>query len=140
MSEVQAARQCAGPEAGRVTRRWVVGGAALAAPALLAVACGPTAAGTGGAGQPTGARIGGTVAYMDWRLGGSPLDQQFYNTVRDGFLAKYPDVKWEQIQAEWGKVYLEKIVAMSAGGTPPDVIFSSIIWGRDWWADGLLED
>jgi multiple sugar transport system substrate-binding protein len=77
---------------------------------------------------------------MDWRLGGSPADEQFYKTVRDGFVAKYPDVKWEQIQADFGKVYLEKIVAMAAGGTPPDVIFSSIIWGRDLWSDGLLED
>jgi multiple sugar transport system substrate-binding protein len=29
---------------------------------------------------------------------------------------------------------------MTAGGTPPDVVHASIIWARDWWSNGLLED
>ena len=109
-----------------------------AATATLAGACGPLPQ----SGQPGGAKakVSGSVTYMDWRLGGSPADELFYRTVRDGFVTKYPEVKWEQLQAEWGTVYLEKIVSMSAAGTPPDVIFSSIIWARDWWSDGLLED
>ncbi|MGH2367082.1 MAG: ABC transporter substrate-binding protein, partial [Chloroflexota bacterium] len=123
-----------------VTRRRLLGGAAAVAavaPAALAAACG---SGEIGGAKPPTAKVGGAVTYMDWRLGGSPADEQFYKTVRDGFVAKYPDVKWEQLQVEWGKVYLEKLVTMTAGGTPPDVIFSSIIWGRDLWSEGLLED
>jgi multiple sugar transport system substrate-binding protein len=77
---------------------------------------------------------------MDWRLGGSPLDEQFYKTVKDSFVAKNPGSKVEQLQVEFGTPYLEKLVAMASGGTPPDVIHSSIIWGRDLWSDGLLED
>jgi multiple sugar transport system substrate-binding protein len=128
---------------GRLTRRRVVGAAAVvlgAAPAALA-ACGPAGGGAGGGGErPATAKVSGPLTYLDWRLGGSPADEHFYKTVRDGYVAKHPEVKFEQLQVEWGKVYLEKLVTMTAGGTPPDVIFSSIIWGRDLWADGLLED
>lgn len=108
----------------------------MVAPALLA-ACGAPA--TGG-GAPTAKKVSGALTYMDWRLGGSPLDEQFYKAVSDGFVAKNPEVKFEQLQTAFGTPYLEKIVSMTAGGTPPDVIFSSIVWGRDLWSDGLLED
>lgn len=125
--------------ASSMTRRRFVGRSALAfgAPAVLA-ACGAPGATSGGA--PKAAKVTGTVTYMDWRLGGSPLDEQFYKTVKDGFVMKNPEAKVEQLQTEFGTPYLEKIVSMTAGGTPPDVIFSSIIWGRDLWSDGLLED
>jgi multiple sugar transport system substrate-binding protein len=128
------------PHTGGVTRRGTFrGGAALAVlPAVFAAACG--ASGTEGTAKPPAAKVSGSLSYMDWRLGGSPVDETFYKTVRDGFSAKYPEVKTEQLQVEFGKVYLEKLVAMTAGGTPPDVVFSSIIWGRDLWSDGLLED
>jgi multiple sugar transport system substrate-binding protein len=121
-----------------MTRRRVVGAAtaALAAPAVLAACGGPPA----DSGAPQTSKVSGTVTYMDWRLGGSPLDEQFYKTVKDGFVAKNPGSKVEQIQVEFGTPYLEKLVSMSAGGTPPDVFHSSIIWGRDLWSDGLLED
>lgn len=124
---------------GTATRRWALRGAAAlaaAAPAALAAACGPG----GRTATPPATKVSGSVTYMDWRLGGSPVDEQFFKTVSSGFTAKHPDVKWEQIQVEWGKAYLEKIVTMTAGGTPPDVMFSSIVWGRDLWSDGLLED
>jgi ABC-type glycerol-3-phosphate transport system substrate-binding protein len=125
--------------ASSVTRRRFVGQSALAfgAPAVLA-ACGAPGATSGGA--PKATKVSGTVTYMDWRQGGSPLDEQFYKTVKDGFVMKNPEVKVEQLQTEFGTPYLEKIVSMTAGGTPPDVIFSSIVWGRDLWSDGLLED
>ena len=142
-AEVQGGAACAradgGKSAGGMTRRRVVAGAglAMAAPAVLA-ACGAPGATSGGA--PKAANLSGPLTYMDWRLGGSPLDEQFYKTVKDGFMAKNPNVKVEQLQTDFGTPYLEKIVSLTAGGTPPDVIFSSIIWGRDLWSDGLLED
>jgi ABC-type glycerol-3-phosphate transport system substrate-binding protein len=91
------------------TRRKMVqwaAGLAGAAPLAITAACEPAAQ----PGQPSQApaNVTGSVTYMDWRLGGSPADEQFYNTVRDGFLAKYPGVKWEQIQAEWGTVYRKR--------------------------------
>lgn len=137
----------------RETHSWVHGGSAtrrramqsaavlaVAAPGALAAACGASAGSGGGEAKPPTTKLSGALSYMDWRLGGSPTDEMFYKTVREGFIAKNPDVKFEQMQVEFGKVYLEKLVTMSAGGTPPDVVFSSIIWGRDLWADGLLED
>ena len=86
------------------------------------------------------ASAGNSLTYMDWRLGSSPEDKAFFKAVRDGFLATHPRVKWEQLNVGWGKPYLEKFTAMAAAGTPPDVLFSSIIWGRDWWLQGFLED
>jgi multiple sugar transport system substrate-binding protein len=86
------------------------------------------------------AAAGGSLTYMDWRLGSSPEDKAFYNAVRDGFVAKNPGVKWEQLQVDFGTTYLEKFTAMAASGTPPDVLFASIIWARDWWLQGFLED
>ncbi|MBI3971604.1 MAG: extracellular solute-binding protein [Chloroflexi bacterium] len=126
------------PRQPAIARRWLFGnGAALAGAAAAATACGPL---QGPAKAPTG-KISGTVIYRDWRLrAGNPVDEAFYKAVREGFVAKYPDVKFEQEQVPWGKDYLEKFVSSAAADTPQDVVFSSIIWGRDLWAQGLLED
>lgn len=90
--------------------------------------------------QAAASSAGGSLTYMDWRLGSSPEDKAFYNAVRDGFLAKYPNVKWQQLQVDWGTPYLEKFTAMAAADTPPDVLFASIIWGQSWWVQGFLGD
>jgi ABC-type glycerol-3-phosphate transport system substrate-binding protein len=132
------------PGTGGATRRRALGhGAALAggAAALFAAACGP--GGPPGAGGPAGpsAKLSGTVVYRDWRLrAGNALDEAFYTAVKDGFAGKYPGVKVEQEQVPWGKEYLEKFIAVAAADTAQDVVFSSIIWGRDFWEQGLLED
>jgi multiple sugar transport system substrate-binding protein len=108
-----------------------------AAAAALTSACGPL---PGGA-QPAAGKLSGTLTYRDWRLrAGNPVDEAFFKAVRDGFVAKYPDVKWEQEHVPWGKEYLEKLIASAAAGTSPQVVFSSVIWGRDLWEQGLLED
>lgn len=123
-----------------VSRRGVLGHGARAAggvAAALLAACGPVAA----PGKPAAGKVSGPVIYRDWRLrSGNPVDEAFYKTVRDGFLAKYPDVKWEQEQVPFGQEYLEKFVASAAAGTAPQVVFSSVIWARDWWEAGVLED
>jgi ABC-type glycerol-3-phosphate transport system substrate-binding protein len=126
---------------GGTTRRSILGrGAGVAGTmgAALAAACAPA-----GQAQPagTGAKVGGTVVYRDWRLrAGNPVDEAFYKAVKDGFEAKYPGTKFEQEQVPWGKDYLEKFVASAAADTAQDAVFSSIIWGRDFWEQGLLED
>ena len=115
----------------------VGGSMAAAGIGLLAAACG----GQPGASAPQPANLTGTLVYRDWRLrSGNPVDEAFYKAVRDGFLAKYPNAKWEQEQVDFGKVYLEKMVASAAAGTSPQAVFSSIIWARDLWEQGLLED
>jgi multiple sugar transport system substrate-binding protein len=122
------------------TRRGVMrvgGGLAAAGVAMLAAACG----GQPSASAPKPANLSGTLVYRDWRLrSGNPVDEAFYKAVKDGFLAKYPNAKWEQEQVDFGKVYLEKMVASAAAGTSPQAVFSSIIWARDLWEQGLLED
>lgn len=121
-----------------VTRRHIIGtgvgmGGVLAGGLM---GCGPL---PGGAPPP--AKLSGTLVYRDWRLrAGNPVDENFYKAVKDGFIAKYPDVKWDQEQVPFGKEYLEKMVASAAAGTSPHAVFSSIIWARDLWEQGLLED
>ncbi|HJQ93813.1 MAG TPA: extracellular solute-binding protein, partial [Candidatus Thermoplasmatota archaeon] len=71
---------------------------------------------------------------------GVPVDETFFKTVKEGFEAKYPGTRFEQEQVPWGKEYLEKFVSSAAADTAQDVVFSSIVWGRDLWEQGLLED
>jgi ABC-type glycerol-3-phosphate transport system substrate-binding protein len=129
-----------GPATRGSTRRGVLrvgGSTAAAAVAVLAAACG----GQPGASAPKPANLSGTLVYRDWRLrSGNPVDEAFYKAVRDGFLAKYPNAKWEQEQVPFGTEYLQKMVASAAAGTSPQAVFSSIIWARDLWEQGLLED
>jgi ABC-type glycerol-3-phosphate transport system substrate-binding protein len=125
------------PRLARARRRVVLGqGAAWAGVLTAAVGCAPGES----RGGPDRSMLAGTLTYMDWRLGNSPIDEVWYNAMRDGFLAKVPSAKWEQQQVPWGPTYVEKVVAQAVGGTPPDVIFVDARWGRDWWVDGLLED
>ena len=125
---------------GGATRRRVLGlaaGTSGAAAVLLGAACGTTAS-TAKSGP---AKLSGTLTYRDWRLrAGNPVDEAFYKAVQDGFVAKNPGVKWEQEQVPFGKEYLEKMVSSAAAGTSPQAVFSSIIWARDLWEQGLLED
>src|SRR5688572_7118125 len=127
-------------QSGHGTSRRQAIGTGLGAGGVLAgmlAACGP---GQGGGPQQP-AKLSGTLVYRDWRLrAGIAIDESFYKAVKDGFIAKYPDVKWEQEQVPFGKEYLEKMVASAAAGTSPHAVFSSIIWARDLWEQGLLED
>ena len=129
-----------GMTARRTTRRGAVrlgGELAAGGAVMLAAAC----AGQSGGGAPKPANLSGTLVYRDWRLrSGNPLDEGFYRAVREGFLARYPNAKWEQEQVPFGTEYLEKMVASAAAGTSPQAVFSSIIWARDLWEQGLLED
>lgn len=122
------------------TRRHTIRGG-IAATGLLAVATAGACAPGGPGGAPPTAKLSGTLVYRDWRLrAGNPVDEAFYKAVKDGFIAKYPDVKWEQEQVPFGKEYLEKMVSSAAADTSPNAVFSSIIWARDLWQQGLLED
>lgn len=131
------------PPAGqpRATRRRAVaigGGLVGAVAATVTAACG---GGDGLSPARPPAKLSGTLVYRDWRLrSGNPVDEAFYKAVKDGFLAKYPDAKFEQEQVPFGTEYLEKLVASAAGGTSPQAVFSSIIWARDLWEQGVLED
>jgi multiple sugar transport system substrate-binding protein len=111
--------------------------------AVLAAACSTSSGATGSAGanSPSAGKLSGTLVYRDWRLrAGNPVDEAFYKAVKDGFLAKYPDAKFEQEQVPFGTEYLEKLVSSAAAGTSPQAVFCSVVWGRDLWEQGLLED
>ncbi|HEX2038076.1 MAG TPA: extracellular solute-binding protein [Chloroflexota bacterium] len=131
-----------GPWWPSATRRAAVRRGAWLAAALATAPIGAACAPGGGPGQPAGGgKPAGRVAYMDWRLrAGNPIDEAFFKEVREGFLAKYPEVRWEQLQVDWGKTYLEKLISSAAADDLPDAVFSSIIWARDLWEQGLLED
>jgi multiple sugar transport system substrate-binding protein len=115
--------------------------ASLGAGSVLGAAAAGACAQAGGGAAPEPSKLSGTLVYRDWRLRpGNPGDESFYQAVKDGFIAKYPNVRWEQEQVPFGQEYLEKLVASAAAGTSPHAIHCSVVWARDLWEQGLLED
>jgi ABC-type glycerol-3-phosphate transport system substrate-binding protein len=105
--------------------------AACAAPAAPGAA---PAAGEAGAGA---AAEGATLRYRTWHARAqSEGDSAWYDWLTEN----YTDATIEYEFVPWGSEYIQKVLADSAAGTPPDLLHSSIVWAREFYDRGVLLD
>ncbi len=109
-----------------------VGAAVLAACAAPVAA--PQPAGTEGeaaAGEKP------TLRYRSWHAPGqSEGDAAWYDWLTEN----YTDATIEYEFVPFGAEYIQKVLADSAAGTPPELLHSSIIWAREFYDRGVLLD
>ena len=135
-------------------RRFLAGGAASGGFLLLA-ACGGAGTATDmaqeemkepeqakeAAAEPEAEPI--TVVFRDWREPGRTLTtwETWFNWSADTFREMNPQVEAiEYTFVPFGAEYLQKLTTEAAARVAPDVVHSSIIWGRDLWDNGILAD
>jgi len=109
-----------------------LGTAALAACAAPAPSGAPAAA--GGA-APSAAGV--TLRYRTWHAPAqSAGDAAWYDWLTKNYTAS----KIEYEVVPFGAEYIQKVLADSAAGTPPDLLHSSIIWAREFYDRHVLLD
>lgn len=82
-----------------------------------------------------------TLRYRSWHSRDQSLgDAAWYDWLAENYAAENPGVKVEYEFVAFGSEYIQKVLADSAAGTPPEVLHSSIIWARDFYDRGVLLD
>ncbi|MGI6209642.1 MAG: extracellular solute-binding protein [Anaerolineae bacterium] len=91
---------------------------------------------------PPAAPAGGvTLRYRSWHSPDQSLgDAAWYDWLAENYAAEREGAKIEYEYVAFGSEYIQKVLADSAAGTPPDVLHSSIIWARDFYDRGVLLD
>ncbi len=111
----------------------------VTAGALAVAACAapsaPSAPAEGGAEAP--AADGLTLRYRSWH---SPAASQGDTAWYDWLTENYTDATIEYEFVPFGAEYIQKVLADSAAGTPPDLLHSSIVWAREFYDRGVLLD
>jgi len=111
-------------------------GISVAATALAACAApvAPAASTAGGTGATAEAV---TLRYRTWHAAAqSEGDAAWYEWLTENYTA----AKLEYEFVPFGAEYIQKVLADSAAGTPPDLLHSSIIWAREFYDRGVLLD
>jgi len=67
----------------------------------------------------------------------SPSFATWWKQVPEDFQAKHPNIKLDFTFPDFPDIPT-KYTAAVAGGTPPDLLHSSVIWSRDFWTAGTL--
>jgi multiple sugar transport system substrate-binding protein len=94
-----------------------------------------------GAGQPEAAGDAGasaetpTLRYRTWHSpGASEGEAAWYDWLAENYTAAAIEIE----TVPFGPEYIQKVLADSAAGTPPDLLHSSIIWAREFYDRGVL--
>ncbi len=96
----------------------------------------PAAPAESGAAAPASAE-GVTLRYRTWHApAASEGDAAWYEWLSEN----YTDATIEVETVPFGSEYIQKVLADSAAGTPPDLLHSSIIWAREFYDRGVLLD
>ena len=119
-----------------MSRRQFLGWMGATAGATVLAACAaPVAPETGGVAQAPGAAEKPTLRYRTWHSRGqSEGDSAWYDWLSEN----YTDASLEYEFVPFGSEYIQKVLADSAAGTPPDLLHSSIIWAREFYDRGVL--
>jgi multiple sugar transport system substrate-binding protein len=89
-----------------------------------------------GAEAPAAAE-GVTLRYRTWHApAASEGDAAWYEWLSENYTA----AKLEYETVPFGAEYIQKVLADSAAGTPPDLLHSSIIWAREFYDRNVLLD
>lgn len=112
-----------------------------AAGAALAACTAPVPPATSGEVQSGAEATGGeekpTLRYRTWHSrGNSEGDSAWYDWLTENYTAA--NLEFEFVP--FGSEYIQKVLADSAAGTPPDLLHSSIIWAREFYDRGVLLD
>lgn len=76
-----------------------------------------------------------TLRYRTWHAQGSSQgDAAWYEWLSENYTAA--TVEYEFVP--FGSEYIQKVLADSAAGTPPDLLHSSIVWAREFYDRGVL--
>lgn len=123
----------------RFNRRHFLKLSGVTAGALAIAACAaPGAPSAPAAGGETGAATEGvTLRYRSWH---SPAASQGDTAWYDWLSENYTDATIEYEFVPFGAEYIQKVLADSAAGTPPDLLHSSIVWAREFYDRGVLLD
>lgn len=122
----------------RLTRRHFLQLTGLTAGALAVAACAvPGAPAPAGGGAEAGTAEGVTLRYRSWH---SPAQSQGDQAWYDWLTENYKEATIEYEFVPFGAEYIQKVLADSAAGTPPDLLHSSIIWAREFYDRGVLLD
>lgn len=81
-----------------------------------------------------------TLVVMDWKLNETSATQAWFQQVKATFEAEHLGTEIEYVTAPWGEQYREKVLVGAAAGTAPDAVSLSIIWARELWDAGVLEN
>ena len=84
--------------------------------------------------------ITGTIEYWDWWNPTSGIEtKNWFEWLKKDFEAQNPSAKIEFQFIPFGNEYVQKFQAAAAAGNPPDIMHSSIVWGRDFFDLGTLD-
>jgi multiple sugar transport system substrate-binding protein len=113
-------------------------GAAGSVGAAALAACGvsPAAPDAGGAGP---AALKGTLRYRTWWAPTSAAHQTWWDFVKPDFETRFAGATLDLEFVPFGEMF-DKFVASAAAGDVPDALHSSIVWARDFWDQGALEE
>jgi ABC-type glycerol-3-phosphate transport system substrate-binding protein len=83
-----------------------------------------------------------TLRYRTWHTReSSPGDNEWYDWLAETYpQEEAPGTTLEFEFVGFGAEYIQKVLADSAAGTPPDLLHSSIIWARDFYDRGVLRE
>ncbi len=83
-----------------------------------------------------------TLRYRTWHTReSSPGDNEWYDWLSETYpQEEAPGTTLEFEFVGFGAEYIQKVLADSAAGTPPDLLHSSIIWARDFYDRGVLRE
>jgi ABC-type glycerol-3-phosphate transport system substrate-binding protein len=82
-----------------------------------------------------------TLRYRSWHSPeGAPRDKAWYDWLTENYPKDHPNVTIAYEFVPWGNDYIQKVLADSAAGTPPELLHSSIVWARDFYDRGVLMD
>ena len=127
-------------EQNALNRRQFLKLAGLTAGAVALASCtapiAPSAPGQSAADAGTAAE-GVTLRYRTWHAPAqSAGDAAWYEWLSDNYTAA--TIEYENVP--FGAEYIQKVLADSAAGTPPDLLHSSIIWAREFYDRDVLLD
>ena len=120
------------------TRRAQLSAVGALAGLVALAACGVSPAAPAPAGAPA-KTMQGPLRYRTWWAPTTAAHQTWWDFVKPDFEARFPGASLELEFVPFGEMF-EKFVASVVGGDVPDAMHSSIVWGRDFWDQGALED